>query len=84
MKILVDKMPETTKDCPYSCLRSNAEGFEWYSCALKDTLCCVNTTKCPYFSDKIINDIIIKFNKYRCAMGSDTSWIQNSFRKLFK
>lgn len=57
MKILVDEMPETTKDCPYSCLCSNAEGIEWYSCTLSNTRGCETPSKCPVFSDEKVKEL---------------------------
>ena len=50
MKILVDKMPESPEDCPYSILRENTFGDSWVSCT-KGMCVCENIKYCRFFTD---------------------------------
>ena len=50
MKILVNKMPESPGDCPYSILRENTLGDSWLSCT-KGKRVCENTKYCRFFTD---------------------------------
>ena len=50
MKILVDKMPESPEDCPYSILRENTLGDSWLSCT-KGMCVCENIKYCRFFTD---------------------------------
>lgn len=49
MKILVDKMPETPKDCPYCIIRDDRG---WYGCDLR-SISCVDTKSCPVFAQTV-------------------------------
>lgn len=48
MKILVDKMPETPAECPYSDTRSTFDGTKIYNCVI-DKRECKHTNECQFF-----------------------------------
>ena len=51
MKILVDEMPKSTKECPYSDIRGNAKGETWFGCRYNDgVIACFDVNKCRYFT----------------------------------
>lgn len=50
MKILVDNMPETPAECPYSGMRSTFNGVKIYDCILEKCEC-IDINKCQIFTE---------------------------------
>ena len=51
MKILVDKMPKSVEECPYSEIRGNAKGATWFGCTFHGGAnACFDVNKCRYFT----------------------------------
>ena len=51
MKILVDKMPETPAECPYSDTRSTFNGVKIYDCILEKCEC-IDINKYPVLTGR--------------------------------
>ena len=61
MKIVVDKLPKTPCECPFSEFQLTTK--EWYSCRLCSHVCEVDTKGCPHFTD--INELNLAYYKPR-------------------
>ena len=89
MKILVDKMPETPTDCPYSDTRSTFDGTKIYDCALGKCEC-TNTNKCTIFTENNTEECIkedtgkficynsCKYREFRPGFGRPEQFIRKS------
>lgn len=51
MKILVDKMPNSPKDCLFSRYTENGKGNTYYACTRGSIVCPIPNRACPYFTD---------------------------------
>lgn len=52
MKILVDKLPDEPKQCPYSEYRQNVKKYSWYGCSKCSLVCEIGKPgwECPVFT----------------------------------
>lgn len=50
MKILVDEMPKSVEECPYSQKEGNKHGDTWFGCTYRGVIACFDVNKCPYFT----------------------------------
>ena len=50
MKILVDEMPKSVEECPYSEIHWNAKGDTWLGCRYSGVTACFDVSECPYFT----------------------------------